>query len=112
MHDDQVLLLSTPTFEQMQENMRADLVVGSLVEDTPAGNLAVDSPAGGSLELDTLADHILADHILAGHTLAVHSLAVVRTGASEPVTRSSRPLRRLYETSNKTWTVLKGLPSR
>ena len=107
MHDDQVLLLSTLTFEQMQENMRADLVVGSLVEDTPAGNLAVDSPAGGSLELDTLADHILA-----GHTLAVHSLAVVRTGASEPVTRSSRPLRRLYETCNKTWTVLKGLPSR
>lgn len=57
--------------------------------------LAVDSPAGGSLGLDTLADHILA-----GHTLAVHSLAVVRTEASELVTRSSRPLCRLYETSD------------
>ncbi len=86
----------------MPQNTRADLVVGSLVEDIPAGSLAVDSPAGGSLELDTLADHILA-----GHTLAVHSLAVVRTEASEPVTRSSRPLRRLYETSDKAWTVSK-----
>ena len=100
------ILLSSLTLKEI----RADLAVGSLAEDIPAGTLvrilAVDSPAVGSLELDTLADHDLA-----GHNPAVHSLAVVRTEASEPVTRSSRPLYRLYETSDKTWTVLKGLPS-
>lgn len=69
--------------------------------------LVVDSPAEGSLEQDAPADHILA-----GHNPAVHSLAVVRTEASEPVIQSSRPLRRLCETSDKTSTVPKGLPSR
>jgi len=44
--------------------------------------------------------------------LAITLLSIVRTEASEPVIQSSRPLGRLYETSDKTSTVPKGLPSR